>query len=241
MRDHHHYLFFSDNIIEQRVTLSPSETHHAVKALRLKDGDRFSVTNGKGNVFTCISDGTKDGCLTGVIETTRAAQPQRCKIHLYAGIPEKDSFESMLVNCTALGVTSLTPVINDYSQEKWWEGSWEKLQERFRNKMVSAMKQSLYPFLPELRDPVSPDNALETPSNAVLVADPEGRSIKAFPQIAEMINIKCFVGPPGGYSPREKALFNDTGVYFVKLTGQSRLRTELASEVLCAQVIGLTI
>ena len=241
MRDHHHYLFFSDNIIEHRVTLSPSETRHAVKALRLKDGDRLLVTDGKGNVFTCISNGTEDSCLTGIIETTRAAQPDKCKIRLFTGIPEKDSFESMLVNCTALGITSLTPVINDYSQEKWWDGSWEKLQERFRNKMVSAMKQSLYPFLPVLGKPVSLDNALETPSNAVLVADPEGKSITALPQIAEITDVNCFVGPPGGYSPRETTLFRNAGVYFVKLTEQSRLRTELASEVLCAQVIGLTI
>ena len=44
--------FYSPNIAEELV-LPESDSRHAVRVLRMKEGDELQVIDGKGNVYTC--------------------------------------------------------------------------------------------------------------------------------------------------------------------------------------------
>jgi RsmE family RNA methyltransferase len=112
--------------------------------------------------------------------------------------------------------------------------------------MVSGSKQSLGAWLPELTAPTEFDEALDTvrsfsPKHCI-VADADGMSPRsARDGLAAPMDTACFIGPPGGFSQNEKDGLKSSGFVFMKIA-HTRLRTELAAVILCAQVLqtGLT-
>lgn len=237
MRDYNHFLFYSCQITESSIILDHTETTHAVKVLRLKHNQPFNVTDGCGQIFTCTLDQVRDGQAYGNIVHRKSLQRIKTRIHLNIGIPDREALETVASDCTAMGVERITPVICDFSQDQWWNKLWPKHHQRLQNKMISAMKQSLYPFLPALDNPLTLEKALEKCSGKKITADPEGENF------CTMINtvdfpVSCFIGPPGGFSEKEISLLKAQDSAMVKIA-PTRLRTELASIVLCAQLLCL--
>jgi 16S rRNA (uracil1498-N3)-methyltransferase len=240
MRNHHHFLFFADRIEGGLLSLDADETRHAVSVLRLKPGDPLLATDGAGKIAECIYDSAPHGCLAGKI-TSRAVHPRHpCSIHMFIGLPERDAFESLLCDLTALGVERITPLVCRYCQRPWWEKKNESLGSRFRGKMVAALKQSCYPWLPVL-DPPLPFATLDAAATSgfLIAADAEGVPFSmATETIPTMPNVYTgIIGPPGGFAPEETAALRNLGMLFVKLAA-SRLTTELASVVLASEIIG---
>jgi 16S rRNA (uracil1498-N3)-methyltransferase len=235
MRDYTHFLFYSCQITESSIVLDYAETTHAVNVLRLKQNQLFNVTDGHGQIFTCILERVYDGQAHGNIVDRKTLQRINAKIHLNIGIPDRDAMETVVTSCTAMGVERITPVICTCSQDQWWNKLWPKHYQRLQSKMISAMKQSLYPFLPALDNPVPLEKALENCSGKKITADPEGESLCTLINTADF-PVSCFVGPPGGYSEKELSLLREQGSTMIKIA-PTRLRTELASIVLCAQLL----
>jgi 16S rRNA (uracil1498-N3)-methyltransferase len=232
-RDPSHHLFFSRAIDGDTIRLDAQETRHAVSVLRLKEGDPLRVTNGLGDVFECVAGPLDNRELAvRVVSTVRHEQP-RPRLTLAVGLPERDCFEQLVEHVTALGVTAIVPVVCEYCQERWWSGKWDKHAERIERKMITAVKQSLNPFLPRLDKPCVIAEALKHSDGHMVVADEHGAGLmEALPQLAAQ-NLCAFVGPPGGFSPAERAAFETAHALFVRLSAD-RLRTELAATVLCA-------
>lgn len=235
MRDYNHFLFYSNEISDNSLTLDPTETNHAVKVLRLNAGDPFKVTDGKGTIYLCTLDKTASNSACASIINRQQLNRHDTHIHLNIGIPDRESLENALVDCTALGIERITPVICDFCQDPWWKRSWERDSERLKNKMISSMKQSLYPFLPVLDNPVKVDTALENICGLKIAADQYGKSI-GMCNISSNTKISCFVGPPGGFSPDELSKLSKNEFCLVKIA-YTRLRTELAATVICAQIM----
>jgi 16S rRNA (uracil1498-N3)-methyltransferase len=203
----------------------------------LQPGDRFNVTSGDGIIHTCRYDSIIAQELTATIQESYRVPAINSQIQLFVGLPERDSFEQLLVDCTAMGIKKITPVISEFCQKDWWKSSWEKHSERFRNKMISALKQSLYPYLPILESPVKLGISLAPLSDCRIVADPEGIPVYTIDNLSHISSFSCFIGPPGGFSDSERETFTQNGFFFAKIS-PTRLRSELASVVLCAQIIG---
>lgn len=237
MRDYNHFLFYSEQINEQHLLLDHSETHHAVNVLRLKAGDQFKATDGKGNIFTCVAESMTNNILTGIIKKKKLFCRKICPIHIIIGITGKESFEKVILDCTALGINRITPAVTEHSQKNWWQNSWEKQRCRFHAKMITAIKQSLFPFVPALDSPINLDHIVLNKKQKVFVADPNGSPLNLIPRGQIRDNITCFIGPPGGFSKNEISFFKEKQFKFIKI-GPNRLRTELATVVLCAQIIG---
>jgi 16S rRNA (uracil1498-N3)-methyltransferase len=239
MRDHRHFLFFSDSIEDNRLFLDPAESHHAVSVLRLETGSMFFATNGRGALFECRCESiSKKGVSAAIL--ARLSRPRHgCSLHCLVGIPERGAFESLLVNCAALGVTRITPVIFKHCQTPWWNRSWEALEARFFAKMITAIKQAQYPWLPHLDAPMSPDRAFEKIKGFCLVADPDGVPFAGvIPTLQEQIPpFFAIIGPPGGLTGEETADIKARGSLFASIA-PTRLTTELAAVVLAGEVIG---
>lgn len=217
------------------MILDPAETAHAVRVLRLKQHQLFNVTDGRGQIFTCSLEQVNAAQAYGSIVQRQLLKPINTGIHLNIGIPERDALEKVVADCTAMGVQRITPVICDFSQEQWWKNAWPKHYERLKSKMISAMKQSLYPFLPSLDTPVTLQKALENSFVKKITADPESETFCTILSTDDF-PVSCFIGPPGGYSLNELSLFKTHGSIMAKIA-PTRLRTELAAIVLCAQLL----
>jgi 16S rRNA (uracil1498-N3)-methyltransferase len=239
MRDHRHFLFYSDTIDAHTLTLDTAESRHAVSVLRLSLGDRFIATDGCGSLFECRCDSVAKAAVTGTILTQSSRVRHPCLLHLLVGVPCRNAFETLLVSCAALGIMRITPVIFKNCQENWWKSSWTRQESRFLGKMIASIKQARYPWLPQLDTPVPVEKALGMAGDFCIVADPDG---VPFTRVIEMLKARippfvAVIGPPGGLSDRESAAFKARGALSVAIA-PTRLTTELASVVFAAEILG---
>ncbi|MGA2506208.1 MAG: RsmE family RNA methyltransferase [Chitinispirillaceae bacterium] len=237
MRDYRHFLFFTERIEPDRLYLDPAETRHAVAVLRRAKGDPFLATDGHGTIYECRVESVVKKQLAGLIIGRTEAPRHSCSLHMLIGLPERAAFERLITDLTALGVERITPLVCRHCQGGWWErdADGERLSERFRSKMVVALKQSLYPYLPRLDPPLRFDDIASIISGTCMVADPGG--VPVAEALAMGAPYACLVGPPGGFAPEEQAAFKAIGATSVQLA-PTRLTTELAAVVACSQILG---
>ncbi|MCD7971422.1 MAG: 16S rRNA (uracil(1498)-N(3))-methyltransferase [Candidatus Azobacteroides sp.] len=224
------YIFYTPHILTDH-TLPEDESRHAVKVLRLRDGDMILQTDGQGTFYkTKIINAHQKHCLTEIVEVLPQKQERDFRIHI-AVAPTKnmDRFEWFAEKATEIGIDEITPLRCRFSERK------EMKTERIEKILVAGMKQSQKAFLPKLNPLV--DFALFM--NAQL---PEQRFIAHCYEDISKIPLKdayekgkdvvILIGPEGDFSPDETELAVTNKFRPVSL-GNSRLRTETAALVAC--------
>lgn len=229
-------LFYNPNISEtaKEVTFDKEESRHIVKVLRMKEGDSFKITNGKGSFFDAeiISANTK-GCLVKIL-SIETSLPLPYQLHL-AVAPTKlnDRYEWFLEKATEIGISEITPIICDHSERKVIK------PERYEKILQSAMKQSLKAYLPVLNEAISFRDFViseKTSKGSKYIAhceETDKNSLKSLLLPKEKTTI--LIGPEGDFSSEEIELAKANGYVPVTL-GESRLRTETAAIVACHSV-----
>lgn len=232
-----HHLFFAKSLDSTSVVLDQTETTHAISVLRLQPGDPMHLTDGNGvSAAGIVETIGKNSISVRIMNRTTIVRPVP-DVCLFTGIPDRDAFESILLDATALGVARIIPLVAEHCRKPWWDGNWEKYAPRFHQKMVVALKQSGSCYLPQLALPVATRLAAAEAAGTVLVADPDGVALASLPRLDAAQPVSCFIGPPGGFSDSELLLFDERSFRRVCIA-HARLRTELAATVLCAQVVG---
>lgn len=232
-----HHLFFAETLDDAMIILDQTETTHATSVLRLQTGESLHLTDGNGVCAAGIVETIgKHSLHVRIVNRTTTIRPVP-HVCLFTGIPDRDAFESILLDATALGVARIIPLAAEHCRKPWWNGNWEKHAPRFHQKMVVALKQSGSCFLPQLDPPVAAAFAASVAVGTVLVADPDGVPLVTLAPLNTAQPVCCFIGPPGGFSENELRLFDERSFTRVRIA-HARLRTELAATVLCAQVTG---
>ena len=224
-------LFYNPDISEttQETTFDKEESRHIIKVLRMKEGDVFKITDGKGSFFEArITGENPKGCSAEIL-SQKTQQPLPYKLHL-AVAPTKlnDRYEWFLEKATEIGISEITPIICDRSERRTIK------PERYEKILQSAMKQSLKAYLPRLNPAVSFSEflGLELAGNSVKCIahclETDKNSLKQLLQPNE--NIVILIGPEGDFSLEEIELAIKSGYRPVSM-GASRLRTETAAIV----------
>lgn len=218
-------LFYCPDL-DTNCTLPTSEAEHAIRVLRLKEGDTIQLTNGKGLKAQAeiVSTGKKEVTFRLLESMTVAPTPPF--IHL-AVAPTKnmDRMEWLLEKATEIGLHSFTPILCQRSERKVWK------EDRIERIVLSALKQSGQYHLPILHPITSFDDYIKLPlsSQKFIAHCVEHERISL---TSASINLKepvyLLIGPEGDFSNEEieKALKN--GFQAVQL-GSNRLRTETAA------------
>lgn len=236
-------LFYNPNLSAQsrEVIFDKEESRHIIKVLRMKEGNRFQITNGKGSFFEAeITNANPKGCLVKILsEETQTPLPYY--LHL-AVAPTKlnDRYEWFLEKATEIGVSEITPIICDHSERKTIK------PERYEKIIQSAMKQSLKAYLPVLNPMASLRDFIESnknPETLKFIAhcedvsangqETDKKSLKS--RLHPYKNVLIIIGPEGDFSSEEIdfAIKND---FLPVSLGKSRLRTETAAVVACHSV-----
>jgi 16S rRNA (uracil1498-N3)-methyltransferase len=218
------------------VFLDREECRHAFSALRAAQDQLLRVTDGKGRIFECRIDlRTKDGVQLSV-ERQLTIEKTVPEVRVCVGLCDKEEFGGLVQDLAALGASAIVPVVCDRCQAPWWR-AWEKHEVRLRGKMIAGIKQARSAWLPILAGPaLFPDALSEGGGCPTLVADETGAPLPSAAAVVLGASfVSCFVGPPGGFSPKESAAFSSRKAMFVSLSG-NRLRTELAAVLLCGFV-----
>ena len=245
-------IFFSSCINGQTLTLTGDEAAHCARVLRKRAGDEVNVIDGLGTLYRCtleIADARE--CTARINETVPGfgSHPYRLTM---AVCPTKntDRYEWFAEKVTEIGVDAIVPVIGDRSERRVLK------TDRLKRIVLSAVKQSLKGAIPEVREPLSVKEFIESvPEDAVKMIcycfdDQEkvtveqvlrdarsesGMTKEASGMTKALPSIAILIGPEGDFSPAEAELARSRGWLPVTL-GSSRLRTETAAIVAATQV-----
>jgi 16S rRNA (uracil1498-N3)-methyltransferase len=223
-------LFFSQNITDNRGFLSPEDSRHVVKSLRMKAGDEINITDGKGICYSArIEDANFRKCTFSIYGSDR--KEKNWNFHLHIAIaPTKniDRFEWFLEKATELGIDEITPILTDNSERKRIK------MDRCERILQSAMKQSHKFTLPKINELIAFSDFIENTSQEVdkFIAhcyDGEKTDIKNL-QTPDRLTI--VIGPEGDFTQEEVSLAQNANFTPLSL-GRSRLRTETAAVFAC--------
>lgn len=207
--------------------LPESDSQHAVRVLRMRDGDELLAVDGRSSVMHCrILEAHPRHTAVEILHTEVEILPWHQDISV-AVAPTKhlDRMEWLVEKLTEIGVNRIIPMHCERSERK------EIKTERLEKIAVSAMKQSLKATLPEIMPmtrlrnilPLFPDH------NKYMgycddTAERSDFSHAYKPHQSSLI----LIGPEGDFTPTEVDLALGNGVTPVTF-GSNRLRTETAA------------
>ncbi|MBR7066863.1 MAG: 16S rRNA (uracil(1498)-N(3))-methyltransferase [Bacteroidales bacterium] len=216
---------------DTRYTLSDEESHHCIKVLRMGIGQQMHLIDGRGTLYSArIASAHPSRCQIDIEDTQTNYGKRNTHIHI-AIAPTKniERLEWCIEKCTEIGVDAFTPLLCERSERR------QLKPERLQKIIVSAVKQSVKAYMPEL-NPLTPFEqfvAHPNTANGLFIAHCNQNNLPHLhAQAANHSRIVVLIGPEGDFSPHEVSLAEQHGYQSISL-GQSRLRTETAGIVAC--------
>lgn len=226
-------VFYTAEIEGEIAFLDEVESGHAVRVLRMKEGDEAIVADGKGGWFTgIVKNAHPKKCTIRIISSQYNFEKRNYSLTM-AVAPTKNSerIEWFLEKATEIGIDHFVPIRCSFGERK------NINLVRLEKITLSAMKQSLKAWLPQITDLVTFEELILQPF--------EGKKLIAHcytgqkPHLKKVIdpgeNVLVLIGPEGDFSPEEVKLAVDNGFQEISL-GKSRLRTETAALLACTAV-----
>lgn len=221
--------FYIEEKLEGREKLSLSDgvvLHQLKDVFRLKTEDKVIFFDGKGMDVTFeIEMISKKEAIFVREKEEKAFMPEK-RITLLMSVIKKDNFELVLQKCTEIGVTHFVPVIAERSEKKNIDII------RARKILKEASEQCGRGDVPTIGDIKMLDEVLNKEED-LLVFDGNGESFQQAPQLKSPKAHKLLIGPEGGWSEKEIALFKSKNISIYKL-GSTTLRAETAAIVASA-------
>ncbi len=223
-------LFYVPNISPPEVTLSETESKHAVRVLRLSEGAILQLIDGSGGFYKAqITETHPKKCKLAIVESKLDFGKKDFKLHI-AIAPTKniDRFEWFLEKCTEIGIDEITPLLSEHSERKVIK------PERLEKILISAMKQSVKAYLPKLNELTPYRKLIESsfPGKKYIAHCNDGEKTHLKNVISPGNDVLILIGPEGDFSPEEVELAKKQGFEEISL-GTARLRTETAGIVAC--------
>lgn len=220
--------FYCEGLNFGSKVLSPEESRHCVKSLRLGAGDEIFLTDGAGGLYNArITKPDARKCEYEIDQQIKTEAETTTKIHMAVALTKNmNRFEWFLEKATEIGVHEITPLVCRKSERTVANVS------RLHGILVSAIKQSQRVWLPRLNNPESMKSLLEKKEDhkgyIAWMGEGDNKELKDTYQRGE--NAVILIGPEGDFTPEEVQLCRDRGFKPVML-GAHRLRTETAALV----------
>jgi len=226
-------LFYQPGISEGINYLDLEESRHAVRVLRMNEGDQLAITDGKGFFYSAsITKADSKKCQFEVQDKKSTAK-RNFYIHIaIAPTKNADRIEWFVEKVTEIGIDEISFILCKNSERKVIN------KDRVEKIAVSAMKQSQQALLPKLNEIVPFKKIVEAMADQKFIgfvdsSNPLHLKALARPEKKYLI----LIGPEGDFSIEELEMAVNNGFEKVSL-GTNRLRTETAGLV-AAQVMAL--
>ncbi len=222
---------------QDKIVLDEDTSRHIVQVLRMKEGEKINLTDGKGNLITCeILEAHKKHCKAEVKVTSNQKPATRNITIAISLLKNTNRFEWFLEKATEIGISEIIPLICERTEK-------EKFRyERMKQICISAMLQSQQCWLPLLHEPVSFNKIIEESHHdqkfiAHCLQD-EKRSLNTLSN-KNLSSQIILIGPEGDFTNEEIRSAIQNRFIAVSL-GATRLRTETAgiaaATLLCMNV-----
>lgn len=217
--------------------LDRDTSDHLRRVLRLSDGAALVVSDGHGRLAAAELLGSD-----AVVRRAPVDVPaESTTIRVLQAVPKGRRFDEVVRVLTEVGVERVTAVAADRSVTRLEPAKAERALARWRSVARAAAEQSRRPWLPTIEGPIVVDDLVDAGDLAGVVAH-VGAAVALTEGLRACTGTELCVaiGPEGGWSDREVAVWRAAGLQPVHL-GRTVVRTEHAATVataVCAAHLG---
>lgn len=231
-----------------RVELPPAAAHHALRVLRLADGDPIAVFSGHGGEYEAVLETARGKAaharLDGFHAEDRAPQ---IDVHIQQAVVASEKMDWMIEKAVELGARSITPVLAERSVVRLSGERADRRVAHWQALAIAASEQCGMNRLLEVRPVCAMELActqIPVPGSLCCLLSPEGEctlteavpaALHAAARAGHALSLTLLVGPEGGFSLRESAQAREHAYRALRL-GPRVLRTETAALAALATV-----
>ncbi|CAB4846597.1 unannotated protein [freshwater metagenome] len=231
------------SVLGSVVVIDGAEGRHAATVRRLAVGERVMVGDGDGAVVDGVVSAVvgRDRVEVTVSTHTLHVRPVP-QVVVVQALAKGERAELSVELLTEVGVDSVVPWSAQRSVAQWRGEKAERGVEKWRATAREATKQSRRPFVPAIRALASTPavaamvgEVVSAGGTALVLHEDADRRLAAMggPWRGDVILV---VGPEGGITDAERAMFENSGAISVRL-GPSVLRTSTAGAVAASVVL----
>lgn len=222
------------------VELPAEAVHHAMRVLRLGDGDRVTLFDGRGGEWCARLVRGGPSLRATLEEFAPADRAAPLSITLVQGLPAADKMDWIVQKATELGVAAMQPVAAKRSVVRLSGERMERRCRHWQQVAVAACEQcglNRVPTVASLLDLPQYLGLAAPPNDVRLFLAPEAeRSLSGMAKPAGAATL--LVGPEGGFEEGEMRAILASGFQPVSL-GPRVLRTETAGIAAISAMLAL--
>jgi 16S rRNA (uracil1498-N3)-methyltransferase len=223
------------NLSKNEIIIDGDEAHHLLDVMRLKDDDRVVVFDGTGYEYAGFikkTDPRQRKVTVEVMRTDTPAPEKMQKVTLAQAIPKKAKIEYIMEKATELGVFEIIPVITERTIVRPDEAGRRNKVLRWRKIASEAAKQCGRVEVPEVGEITRFTDLAERLDeyDLVLFACVTGGTLSMRKALSGFKSgkIVVFIGPEGGFTPKELEMLEGKGnCKFISL-GRRVLKSDTA-------------
>jgi 16S rRNA (uracil1498-N3)-methyltransferase len=214
------------------VVLDREETHHLSRVLRLSEGARVVVCDGRGRAAAAVVQILgSDEAVLNLDEEISTQTESPLGVTLGLALAKGEAVEQVVRQATEMGVQRLIPFVSTYSEKCAPERAKRRLA-RWQRQAQESLKSCQRLYLPEI-SPVQDFPAILPGPEEVKFLCYEGErggGLQSCLSRFRPAGVRIIIGPEGGFTPEEVGRARDAGFRVVSL-GPRRLRVETAALV----------
>ena len=210
--------------------LDEPQSHHLIKALRIKENDIVEVFDGQGNVANCLVLKLSNKICS--LQRTESLKKDRKPKNLITGIIpiiKKNNFNFMLQKMTEIGVNRFLVYQPDNIDQSVAKKDKSIFIEKSKEIVISVCKQCGNNFLPKIESYIHLQSAVDElqKDDQIFAFDTEASKYFAQDELDVTKNITIITGPESGFSEKELNILRQDNV-MIRFLGKNILRSETA-------------
>lgn len=214
------------------TTISEAEINHLTRVRRVREGTKFlGLSLKEGTWYQCRLVRKDKNWGVERLSAQPGSRESTLHIQLACALLKKDKMEWVIQKACELGVNAIAPIVSDHV-EPAVSRLFQKNQSRLKKIVLESVKQCgrtkvlrLHPLV-QLDDFMSQHRGNQT----IVLDEAGGNSLETCLQDLKRqpSNVNLLVGPEGGWSPRDREVFQGSSVARANL-GTRIMRAETAS------------
>ena len=224
-----------EEMMPEFIILTGENAAHA-KVLRLKNGEKVLVCDGKGNECVCTISDISAGQVSLVVDHRQLSSTEASvRASVYMAFSKGDKLEHVIQKATELGAYEIVAFPSARCVSRPDDKSLKKKLERWQKIAASAAEQSGRGYIPQVLVVGSYTEAIERAAQAdmsiLFYENERATTLRMAIESKQFKTISLLTGPEGGLEPREVEQAKEIGMHICTL-GRRILRCETAP--LCA-------
>jgi len=217
--------------VSEELTLSPENHRHAVKVLRLKLEESLILFNGKGGEYlatlSAFDKRTSQVFIQSFININRESP---LKITLALATIKPDKMDFAIQKAVELGVSTIQPVVCKRSVINIKANRLKKKMQHWEGVILSACEQSGRTTIPQIKEPIRLNKALNNYSDGVIITmlPTANDKLATLRSLDVSKGVTLFIGPEGGFTDDEEQLMSQHSLNDISF-GSRILRAETAT------------